>query len=78
MVMRMEITGIPTLIMQLQPVFRCSSLSTLDPGVGGKSRRYAMVPAFGMVILSQNLSTGNGQTPGYSCILSVDYEHAFL
>ena len=31
-----------------------------------------MVQAFGMVILSQNLSTGNGQIPGWSCILSVD------
>ena len=30
-----------------------------------------MVPAFGMVILPQNLSTGNGQIPGCSCILSV-------
>ena len=31
-----------------------------------------MVPAFGMVILPQNLSTGNRQIPGCSCILSVD------
>ena len=30
-----------------------------------------MVPAFGMVILPQNLSNGNGQVPGCSCILSV-------
>ena len=30
-----------------------------------------MVPAFGMVILPQNLSTGNRQVPGWSCILSV-------
>ena len=30
-----------------------------------------MVPAFGMVILPQNLSTGNGHVPGWSCILSV-------
>ena len=30
-----------------------------------------MVPAFGMVILTQNPSTGNGQIPGCSCILSV-------
>ena len=30
-----------------------------------------MVPAFGMVILPQNPSTGNGQVPGCSCILSV-------
>ena len=27
--------------------------------------------AFGMFILPQNLSTGNGQVPGWSCILSV-------
>ena len=38
----------------------------------GKSRRYAMVTAFDMVILPQNLSTGNGKIPGCSCILSVD------
>ena len=31
-----------------------------------------MIPALGMVILPQNLSTGNGQIPGRSCILSVD------
>ena len=30
-----------------------------------------MVPAFGMAILPQNISTGNGQVPGWSCILSV-------
>ena len=30
-----------------------------------------MEPAFGMVILPQNLSTGNGKVPGCSCILSV-------
>ena len=30
-----------------------------------------MIPAFGMVILTQNLSTGDGQIPGWSCILSV-------
>ena len=30
-----------------------------------------MVPAFDMVILPQNLSTGNGQIPGWNCILSV-------
>ena len=30
-----------------------------------------MIPAFGMVILPQNFSTGNGQIPGCSCILSV-------
>ena len=30
-----------------------------------------MIPAFGMIILPQNLSTGNGQVPGCSCILSV-------
>ena len=41
----------------------CSSLSTLDPGADGKSRRYSMVPA---VILPQNLSTGNGMIPGCS------------
>ena len=41
-----------------------------------------MVPAFGMVILPQNLSTINGQVPGWSCILSVgtlqrlEYEHS--
>ena len=40
--------------------------------VDGKSRRYAMIPAFGMVILPQNPSTGDGQIPGCSCILSVD------
>ena len=32
-----------------------------------------MVPAFGRVILPQNLSTGNGKIPGCSCILSVVY-----
>ena len=32
----------------------------------GKFRRYAMIPVFGMVILPQNLSTGNGQHPGWS------------
>ena len=37
----------------------------------GKSRRHAMVPASGMVILPQNLSTGDGQVPGWSCILSM-------
>ena len=31
-----------------------------------------MIPAFGMVILPQNRSTGNGQVPGWSCILSED------
>ena len=36
-----------------------------------KSRRYGMVPAFSMVTLPQNLSTGNGKIPGWSCILSV-------
>ena len=30
-----------------------------------------MIPAFGMVILPQNPSTGNGKVPGCSCILSV-------
>ena len=30
-----------------------------------------MIPAFDMVILPQNLSTGNGHVPGCSCILSV-------
>ena len=30
-----------------------------------------MIPAFGMVILPQNSSTGNEQVPGWSCILSV-------
>ena len=34
-----------------------------------------MIPALGMVILLQNLSTGNGQVPGWSCILSVDTEY---
>ena len=57
--------SIPTLRMQLQPVFHCS--------LGGKSRRYAMVPAFGMDILPQTLSTGNGQVPGWSCVISVGY-----
>ena len=31
-----------------------------------------MIPALGMVILSHNPITGNGQVPGWSCILSVD------
>ena len=30
-----------------------------------------MIPAFGMVMLPQNPSTGNGHVPGWSCILSV-------
>ena len=30
-----------------------------------------MIPALGMVILPQNPSTGDGQIPGCSCILSV-------
>ena len=30
-----------------------------------------MIPTFGMVILPQNLSTGNAKIPGCSCILSV-------
>ena len=30
-----------------------------------------MIPAFGMVILPQNLSTGDGKIPGCSCIRSV-------
>ena len=30
-----------------------------------------MILAFGMVIVPQNLSTENGQIPGWSCILSV-------
>ena len=30
-----------------------------------------MIPAFGMVILPQNPSTGDGHVPGWSCILSV-------
>ena len=30
-----------------------------------------MVPAFGMVILPQNLSTGKGKIPGCSCILTI-------
>ena len=34
--------------------------------VDGKSRRYAMVPAFGMVTLPQDPSTGNGQLPGWA------------
>ena len=29
------------------------------------------LPAFGMIILPQNLSAGNGKIPGCSCILSV-------
>ena len=36
-----------------------------------ESQRYTMIPAFGMVILTQNLSTGNVQVPGCSFILSV-------
>ena len=61
--------------MQLQPVFHCSSRSTLesDP-VDRKSRQYydiVMVPAFGMIILPQNRSTENGQAPGCSCIITM-------
>ena len=41
--------------------------------VDGKSRRYAMVPAYDMVFFAQNRSTGNGQVPGCSFILSVRY-----
>ena len=52
--------------------FDCSSLAALDPGSDGKSRRYAMIPALGMVILPKNPSTENGHVPGWSCILSVD------
>ena len=37
----------------------------------GKYRRYVMLPAYGMVVLPKNPSTGNGQIPGWSCILSV-------
>ena len=37
-----------------------------------------MVPAFGMVILSQSRSTGNEKIPGCSCILSVDYYYYVL
>ena len=56
-----------TLRMQLQPVFRCSSLNALDPG--GRE-----TPA----ILPQNPSTVNGQVPGWSCILNVDKYRAVL
>ena len=54
--------------MCLQPVFRCSSLSTLLL-VDRKTRRYAMVPAYGIVLLNHNPSTVNGQIPGCSFIL---------
>ena len=59
--------------MQLEPVFHCSSLSTLDPGSGHGREIPAicMVPVFGMVILPQNHSTGNGQVPGCCCIRSL-------
>ena len=56
---------VPTLRMQLQPVFRYSSLNALDPGVDVESRQYAKIPAFGMVILPQNPSTENGHVPGW-------------
>ena len=60
--------------MKLQPGFRCSSLSTLDTGSGRYiSAKYydtdvwhTMVPAYGMVCLPQNSSTGNGKIPGCS------------
>ena len=61
-----------TLRMQLQPVFHCSSLNTLDPSSGRKSRRCAMVPAFGMVILPRILVLGMGRfQAGVQGILSV-------
>ena len=66
-------TSNPTLRMQLQPVFHCSSLNAIDPGSGREILAICHgTPAFGMVILPQNPSTGNGQVPGWSCILSVD------
>ena len=34
-----------------------------------------MISAFGMVILPQNLGTGNGKIPCCSCIISVGYEY---
>ena len=51
----------------LQPGFHCSSLHTLDPGSGRE------IPEMyhGTGGQYQNLSTGNGQAPGRSCILSV-------
>ena len=58
-----QVATLTMLRMQLQPVLHCSSLYAL---VDGKSRRYAMIPAFGMVLLPQNPSTGNGQVPGCS------------
>ena len=51
----------PTLIMKLQPGFRCSSLSTLDTGSGW----YAMVPAYGMVFLPRILVLGMGKFQVY-------------
>ena len=40
---------------------RCSSLSTLDAGSRQKIPENAMQPAYCMVFLPHNLSTGNGQ-----------------
>ena len=37
-----------------------------------------MVPAFGIVVLPQNPSTGNGQIPGWSCILGVVTEYTSI
>ena len=66
---RLTVCSHNTLRMQLEPVYHCSSLSTLDPGSG----REITAICHGTVILPQNLSTGIRQAPGCSCILSVDH-----
>ena len=74
--------GVTILIMKLQPVCRCSSLSTPDTGRDGKTWRYAMGPASGMVFLPHNSSNWDEQIPGCSLILSVGSSpkvmHAFI
>ena len=57
--------------MQLQPVFNVLRSVLYILVVDGNFRRYAMILAFGMVILPQNPSTENGHVPGWSYILSV-------
>ena len=50
----------------LQPALCCSLLGSLDPGSGRKCRYNAMVPAYGMVLYTQELSNlaGKGKSPG--------------
>ena len=66
---------VTTLGMKLQPGFRCSSLGSLDTGGGGG--RHGEIPLKCHdnpgVWYTAVVNTGDGQIPGCSFILSVDY-----